>query len=550
LLAGSLVLAVVAAHAPALRAGFVFDDVPLVLTSPSVHGPLSSVWLGSDAPDYLPVTWSVFWLEWRLWGASPVGYHAASVLMHACVALLLWRVLKALDVKAAWLGALIFAIHPVAVESVAWISEQKNTVSAIALLGSVLAWLAAERRDRTGPATWNAARTGALLLFAVAVLSKSSVLMAPFVLLGILFTRRGSPRRADILLISPFIAVALAAGVATWVIHRANALGDVPLAARGVAERLGGAAWALVRYAQTAFVPVGVGFVYPEWPAMPSSAAFYVPALIVLASAAMLWWLRDRPWVRAVALALGYQALMLVPVLGIVDMSYLRVGPMANHLQYLALMGPSTLLGVALASLVRRLGSAGGVVAALGVALLATASFQRAREFSDDLTLWTAAVRDAPGNAFAHKQRAAALAEAGRSAESLDEIEAFAQTTRDPAERHRARSVRFGLMGMFQESVAEARSAEAIRVDPQFRKDLARRLVLANLPAPAIELLEPILPGAPDDVETRLWLGLALLQVGRRSDAVAVLGPAALLAPTDERVAQALASARSAASPR
>jgi tetratricopeptide (TPR) repeat protein len=545
----ALSLLAAAAYAPALTAGFVFDDHALVVGSAFVRGPFSALWLGSDAPDYLPLTWSTFWLEWRAWGEAAAGYHAANVALHAAAAVLLWRVLRALRVPGAWLGAVLFALHPAAVESVAWISERKNTLSAVLFLASILAWVRAEDRAAAeGSDRWTSARSASLLLFVGALLAKASVVVLPIVLLGIAARRRGSVRRADALGIAPFVAVALGAGILAWSLQRTNAIGDAPFAARGIWERVGGAAWALLAYERTALLPVRLSFVYPDWPVPTSSPAFAVPLLAIAAAAATAWRLRQRPWVRAAAWGMGYHAVLVAPVLGLVDMSYLRVGPISNHLQYLALMGPAALGGAALARLEARSGRAAGALATALVTLLGAATFRRATTFSDDLTLWATAVREAPANAFAHKQLAATLASLGRGPEALDEIEAFARTTRDPAERHRARSVRFALLGQYDEALAEGREAERIRPDPEFRRDLGRRLALAGRPTEAIEMLEPLVRLAPENVEYRYWLGIALTLGGRPGEAAEVLREASRLAPGDPRVADALASAlRSAA---
>jgi protein O-mannosyl-transferase len=547
-----LLVVIAAVLAPALGAGFVFDDHGLVAGSAIVRGPLSSIWLGTDAPDYLPLTWTTFWLEWRLWGDAPAAYHALNLGLHAAAAVLLWRVLRSLGVPGAWLAAVLFAIHPVAVDSVVWISERKNTLSAVLFLASIAAWLRAEERVERGDGfAWTSLRTASLLLFAAAALAKSSVVMLPLVLLGIALWRRGALRRRDGALTLPFFAVALLAGLTTWWLQRSNAIGDAPMPVRDAGERLGGAGWALLSYAQKSLLPVGVAFVYPDWPVSPASPAFYLPLAAVGAAAFVLWRLRGRPWARAVRYGMGYHALMVLPVLGLVDMSYLRIGPVSNHLQYLALMGPAALAAAALARAGAEARRPGPIaVAVVAVALLGIVSFGRARTFASDLTLWQAAVSDSPGNAFAHKQLAATLGSLGRGAEALDQIEAFGRTTRDAAEGHRARSVRFAFLGRYDEAVAEAREAERLRPDPEFRRDLGRRLVTVGRAGEAIELLEPLVRGAPENVEDRYWLGVALAQAGRGADAAEVLREAARLAPGDEQIAAALASVLGSAPPR
>ena len=522
-----------ASYFPTLRAGFVFDDHLLLGDGALVRGPLGRLWFSTAPTDWWPLTWTSFWIEHRLWGDAPLGYHAVNVLLHVAAAILLWRALRALAVPGAWLAGLLFALHPVAVESVAWVSERKNVLSGALFLGAILAWI---RFDGGARRRW-AVLSWALHL--LALLAKTSAVMLPFVLLGIAAWRRDRVARRDVLRSLPFLALSLALGAVTAWFQWTRAMPHV-VAPRSVAERVGGAAWALLSYLQKAFVPVGLAFVYPDWPVRPGSAVFWVPLAAVLLLAALLWWQRRGPG-RPVAFAVAYHALMVLPILGLVDMSYLHVGPVSNHLQYLALMGPVALVAGGLATLAggRWRVPAAALAAAL-VAWLGAATWRRAASFESDLTLWSAAARDAPGSLYAAWMYADQLGLAGRYAESLAELSAFADRAPDEASRRRARAAWLFKSGQPGAALEEALAAERIRPDPNFAAEMGQLLARSGHPGPAIELLAPVLRREPRAGNARYWLAASLARVGRDAEAAEVLREGLRIDPGDQRLREAL----------
>ena len=506
------------AYLPAFRAGWVFDDHVIILGNALLRGSLWNVWRSTTVYDFWPLTWTGFWAQWQIWGDQAAGYHAVNILLHITVSLLLWRVLEAMRVPGAWLAGLLFAVHPVTVESVAWVSEQKNTLSGALYLITILSWLRMENRppSRRIPIC--------LLLFALALLAKASVVMLPVVLLGIALHRRGTLSRRDWLETAPLFAMAILFGLVNIWFQRENVLMGGWGPARGLWERIGGMGWALLFYQKTAFVPVHLAFLYPEWPVSPASLLFHLPVAVLLAFFSFLWAFRRRiSWAPPVLCALSYHALLLLPVLGLLEIAYFQFGPVSNHLQYLALMGPVALVAY---GVTRLSGRAPGIAFALaaGLALFFSVStYHRASAFRDDVTLWTAVVKDFPGSAFARNNLAAFLLDRERRSEALEQLEAAANVSRDAAERHRYRSQWYLYSGRKEEAAEEARQAIRSGGNREVRHQAARVLGAAGQVGESIEAYRTLVREIPNSSTYSYELGAALARSGRLPEAADVL---------------------------
>lgn len=207
-----LVVATFIAYLPALHGGLLLDD-NLHVTAPalqSLHG-LKRIWFDVGATQqYYPLLHTAFWLEHHLWGGAVAGYHLINVLLHAAAAVLLVALVRRLRLPGAWLAGFIFALHPVGVESVAWIAEQKNTLSTVFYLGSALAYLRFDRGRAPGRYAL------AFGLFVLALLSKTSTATLPAALLVVLWWQRGRLAwKGDVLPLVPWLVVACAAGLVT-----------------------------------------------------------------------------------------------------------------------------------------------------------------------------------------------------------------------------------------------------------------------------------------------------------------------------------------------
>ena len=331
------------AYIPALSAGFIWDDDDYVTGNPWLrdgHG-LGQIWLRPGAThQYYPMVFSSFWLEFHLWGVHPFGYHLVNILLHAAGAVLAWRVLRRLGLPGAWLAAAVFAVHPVLVESVAWVTERKNVLSGVFYLAAGLAYLGFSRPEGEGP-DWR--RWGryalATALFAAALLSKTVTATLPAALLLVLWWRRGRLPWRDATALLPWMAASAALAVRTAGLEREVVGAAGPAWTFTLAERALIAGRALWFYLGKLVWPADLIFIYPRWRIDAADWRQWLwPALAVLAVAAL--WLARRRIGRGPVTAALFFAGTLAPALGFVSFYPMLFSFVADHFQYLAALGP------------------------------------------------------------------------------------------------------------------------------------------------------------------------------------------------------------------
>ncbi|HUJ45275.1 MAG TPA: tetratricopeptide repeat protein [Opitutaceae bacterium] len=488
---------------PAIRGDWLWDDHVEVLDARDVRDPggLARIWLAPSGPDYFPLKTTVQWLQWRWWGDhSTLGYHLTSVGLHLLSALLVWRVLRKLGLRLAWLGGLLFAVHPVVVESVAWIAELKNTLSLPLLLLALCAWLDFDERHQPR------AYLRALLLFLAAMLCKSSVVMFPVVLLLHAWWKRGRIGWRDLRAAAAFFAVSLVLGLVTvWFQHQ-RSIGAGALPVGGLASRLAGAGLAAAFYLAKCVLPVGLLPVYPRWAVDPPSALQFLPWAGLAALIGWLW-SRRSGWGRHALFGFGFFLLNLLPVLGLIKMSYQYISWVADHFVYLPLIGVIGLAAAGVESALDALPAprrvlARGAIAALCTAL-AIAGHRYAGVFGSEEVLWTYTVTHNPDALVARNNLAKVLVESGRIEEGIRQYEA------------------------------------ALRIDPRnadAQGNLGNVLVQTGRLNEGIAYEEEALRLKPNDVGICGNLGGALLQAGRREEAITRYQEAAHLDPRNPRV--------------
>ncbi len=483
-LAAALVVLTLLVYLPAIGGGFVWDDDAMLTDNVVLmeHG-LYRSWFTTEQPNYWPLTWTSYWLEHQVWGLSPAGYHVVNVLLHAVSALIVWQILVQLRVPGAWLAAAVFAVHPVNVESVAWITQRKNTLSLFFYLLSLLCYLRFDRRGTAG-LYWTS-----IVLFVFAMFSKGTVVALPVVLLMCVWWLRGRIGRRDLLRSIPFFAVAAVMSVVEIWFQYVRAIGAEVVRNDGFLGRLAGAGWVVWFYLYKALLPINLSFVYPRWTIDPANGFSYVPDLALLAGLGLCWRFRQS-WGWGALLGLGYFIVTLGPVLGFFDFYFMKYSFVADHYQYASIIGIIALVVAAGGKILERAGlgdvraayvSSAAVLIALGVL-----TWQQGRIYKDQETLWRDTVRRNPNAPLAQNNFGFALARRG-------EIDA-----------------------------AISHYRQAIKLDPNNNKahyNLAFALISQGQLDEAVKQFRQHLQIKPNDANAQITLGNVLYSLGRREEA-------------------------------
>jgi len=544
----ALFVATVLFYLPALPGTFVWDDWNW--TTKIVHllrdfSGLVIMWIKPDAlQQYHPLTGTSFWLDYHLWGFWTPPYHLENVLLHATAALLFWRLLRRLEVPGAWLASAIFALHPVMVESAGWITERKNVLSMVFFLGSLFAygrfvnfWKSAEGEPSAAPGESNLRRRAFLLawfLFLGALLAKATTITLPAVLLVLGWWKRGRLRwREDVLPTVPFFSLAIGLGLVTVWVERYHLGAKGPEWAHSFAERCllaGRAPW---HYAAKLLWPANLCFVYPRWHLDASSFGQWLYPLGLLALLFGLWLLRGQLG-RGPAAAAFYFTGTLFPVLGFVNVYFMRYSFVCDHWCYLSSLGLIA-LGAALAT--RAAERFGGPeilqgFAAVALLLLGVLTWREGRMFRDVETLYRTTIARNPQCAMAYNNLGLLLLEQHR----LDEAQAQFQHALAVQPNHASAQNNLAMVLLQKGQVAEAKAGfrQALSFDPNYASAEYNLGLIAAQEGQLEEAkahflrtiaIDPGHGGAENN------LGMVFLQQGRLPDAKVHLQRALQIAP-------------------
>jgi protein O-mannosyl-transferase len=456
--------------APALSNGFVnWDDDRVLLDNPAIVSPhgLRRIWSSVELPEGFPnypLVATSYWVEYRLWGASPLPYHAANILLHGLNAALVFLLLRGLGARpwVAGFAAALFGVHPMQVESVAWVAERKNLVSAAFYLAAFIAYLRHRATDRWG---WYGAT---LALFAAALLSKTATVVLPLSLLLADRFQLGRWSRGSLARMLPLFGLGLAAGLQTLFAESHPAVSVVwwlrPLLAAS-------AVWF---YLSKLLLPLGLYPVYPRWDIDPGAVRWWIPVAALAASALLLWYWRPDWRARWGA---GHFVVALLPVIGLVPFGFNEMSFVADHEAYLASIGVCLAVAIGVDAWAARVGRPTvNALAAAALLVLGSSTVRQIPVWRDSVSLWRTALVGNPAAWVAHNNLAFALLQQRHFDEAVAHLHTAVQLRPDYAEPYTNLALAAYLREDF--AAAERYSRRAVEMRPDVA-DYAKNLALA-----------------------------------------------------------------------
>ena len=553
-LAGIALCAMIAvSYYPALLAGFIWDDV-IFVNEPAVHAwsGLWNIWFSPADIDreghYWPIVYTTFWLEHKLWGLAPFGYHLVNVLLYMVNVLLLWRLLRCLAVPGAWAVAAVFAVHPMHVESVAWVMGRKDLLSGLFYMACALCWIRSmdgtggERIDARGSPVpkktplrqsfrlwplgpFRVPRPGlylaALALFVAAMLSKSVAVTLPVAFAVWLWWKNGRLTWTDAWRIFPFFLVALCIAVADLSYYTS---GRVFPFEYGLPERLLIAARALWFYAGKLVWPTHLAVIYPLWEIDTGDLFAWGYLVAAGAVAALLWSGRHRLG-RAPLAGAAFFALTLSPTLGFVDYAYMTHSFVTDRYAYLAGIGViSVFVGAAAYCAGRlpnaaRIGATGVLVAVLAV--FGKLTWEQAGIFRGEIAFYNHIISLNPEALLAHLLLASALHHAGRPAEAL--AASLIAVERYPGSVYAHYIHGSSLVALNRRDEAAVSFQRAVELDPSQKR---ARQIIAQIRSrqgrfgESVRWYRELIDMDPESASAHYGLGMALFRLGQYEQAV------------------------------
>jgi protein O-mannosyl-transferase len=530
-----LILATTIAYQKAWHAGYIWDDDIYVTGNRLLTAPdgLRRIWFSLDSPSqYFPLVYTTFRLEHAAWGLNPAGYHWVNILLHLANALLVWRLLRILRVPGAWLAAAIFALHPVQVESAAWITERKNVLMGLFFLLALLSWV--EFVEEQSRRMWKFYAL-ALIFYALALFSKTTACTLPAALLLILWLKEKAITRGRLMQITPFVALGLVMGLVSiwWERYHQGTQGQLYVI--GLPERVLIASRAFWFYLGKLLWPTNLSFIYPRWPVSATNPFDYVWLLAAVGLGVAICFAR-RYVGRAVEVAVLFFVATLSPMLGFVMMYAFRFSFVSDHYQYLAAVGPLALAAAGITTGFRVIEKKSPLLKPVvcGVLLLSLGvlTWRQCAMYADIETLWRTTISKSPDSWMAYNNLATRLLQIGRTDEAIAHFQKALQIDPNYATGHNNLGNALLQIGRVDESLAHLR--RALEIDPNYataHNNLGNTLLQMGRLQEAIDQYKKAFEIAPYYFQAYNNLGAALLQVGRLNESLANLKKALEIDP-------------------
>jgi len=534
---------------PVLKGNWIGDDMLYITGNALLHQP-DRLWKAWFVPgsfiDYYPLEQTVQYFQWCLFGDdSPFAYLLCNLILHATSALLLWRFFARLGLRYAWLGGLLFAIHPLMVDSVGNAAELKNTLSLPPLLLAMTAWIDFDETRRPRDYTL------ALGLYLVSMLCKITAFFLPVMLLLYAWWKRGKITWADARAAAPFFAIS--AALIGLQIHGALIYADAthyispgPIHLGGLGERLELAGLCLAFYLGHAVLPAPLMIHYPQWPLEPLSPLGFLPWLGIALVLAVCW-IKRGTWGRPLFVALAFFALGMAPFLGLIQVSYMCLGWVWDHLLYMPIIAIIGLAVAAAAGIAARIPAglrpAGAGLLALIVVLLGLQTHSYATLFADQEQLWRHNLRYNPNSWMVHNLYGDQLAHKGDLAGGIAELRESLRINPDFDNAEISLGLFLFKTGDLKGAIAAFR--RCLEINPDYH---ATQLFLALVLArdgqldQAIPQFRAFLQFFPESAAGHMGLGQALAMQGHIPEAIAELQTAQKLDPTNAQIPPQIAA--------
>jgi protein O-mannosyl-transferase len=534
-------------YQPAWNGGFIWDDDAYVTNNELLTAPdgLRRIWLSLESPSqYFPLVYTAFRIEHALWGLNPSGYHWVNLLLHVTNAMLVWRVLVRLKVPGAWLAGAIFALHPVQVESVAWITEQKNVLMGFFFLLTLLAWIAFIDQRTKQPWRFYVL---ALVLYVLALSAKTTACTLPAALLLILWLRKRSINWQRILQIVPFFLLGLGMGLVTiWWERYHQGTSRALFAFLSPVERILIASRAAWFYLSKLIWPSDLTFIYPKWNIAAMHPLAYAWLLAGVGLCAVIYFVR-RYAGRGVEVAAAFFVATLSPVLGFIMLYTFRYTFVADHYQYLACIGPIALVSAGVASLADAFKGSRALILSAALCVVATLAMLTWRQsvmYSDIEALWRTTLARNPTCWMAHNNLGIVLFQKGETDEAIAHYRTTLQMQPDFWDADYNLGSALLKKGEMDEAIAYCNKAAAMQPnDPDAQVALGNALTGKERIDDAIIHYQRALAIRPDYFVAHYSLSQALLKKGEVDAAVFHCRAALLIQPKDPDIHTTLAVA-------